>query len=145
MSLCYNQCTQDKIGLTYKSFELSQSVFNSGPGTGGGGHPDPGPQQVDPHCRKKVMPTILVEAQLSYSNIEYLLYASFKLPVLHCQDLDLIQAHSMLQPIHMHMLEHFATHTALPPVLKLMSPTWLHNIIVQPTRLKECHRDGLKT
>ena len=45
----------------------------STPVLGLGGHPDPGRQQVCPHCWKKIAPTILVEAGFSYSHVDCLL------------------------------------------------------------------------
>ena len=78
---------------------------------------------------KNIVSAILVEARFRYPDVDCLLYSSFKLPVFNCQDLDLVQTHSMFWPIHVHMLWHLSTNTTFPPVFQELSFKWYLNLI----------------
>ena len=92
---------------------------------GPGGHSDPGPQHVRPHCWKEIACTILVEARFRNPDVDRLLNSSFKLPVVNCQNLHIIQTHSMVRPMHKYMLWHLTPHTALPPMFRELSLKWV--------------------
>ena len=116
-----NLITQDFVWLTWQVFQPSLAFIKSSWLHDDIVEPSGGPRHQQWSWDWGVAPTILVEAWFGYPDVHCLRQSSFKLPILHCQYLNLVQTHSMVGPIHVYMLWHLTTHTTLSPMFQEMS------------------------